>query len=169
MAYLALYGTVGIVREYCQGCCRTALVVDGVKQCCDKPLVSYAQGYKRMVGAEPKRRSLKKWEKEAILTEQENRCLYCGHTFGALVRLYRGRRLVEVFLKVQWDHVLPFIHTYNNDLENFAAACQICNHYKRDRIFTDLEEARIYVAERWERASSNVGKTMPTVQNILSD
>lgn len=165
MAHLALYGTLGIVRTYCQECQRTCLVIDNVKQCCDQPMEGYAKGVRRIVGTEPKRKQPNKWQKEAILEEQDYRCLYCGRRFGAVITL-RGKTFQ---LRLQWDHVLPFIQTHNNDVDNFAASCHVCNYYKRDRIFTDLEEARIYVAERWERANSYVHKNLPSVRNILSD
>lgn len=166
MAYLALYGSVGVIREFCQQCQRHCLVIDNVKQCCDQPLNKDAKGVKRIAGAAPpKRKQPNRAEKEAILLEQDYRCLYCGQRFGAIVK----RKGKEFPLRCEWDHILPFIHTHNNNIENFAASCHVCNAFKHDKIFGDLEEVRIYVAERWERTNNDVGKNLPTVRNIFSD
>jgi DNA-directed RNA polymerase subunit RPC12/RpoP len=148
MAYLALYGTIGILRTFCEECELNCLVVDDIKQCCDKPIREVAKGVKRMTGPiEPKRRYLKESEKEEILEKQDYRCTYCEQRFGATV-FYKLR---ETILKITWDHVFPFVYTHNNDLENFVACCHICNSWKRARIFNNINEVKVYVTEKWQR------------------
>ena len=48
---------------------------------------------------------------------------------------------------LHWDHLLPFAFSYNNTDGNFVAACSICNHIKRDRIFDKIQDAIEYVRD----------------------
>ncbi|TLZ87260.1 MAG: hypothetical protein E6K00_05760 [Methanobacteriota archaeon] len=50
-----------------------------------------------------------------------------------------------IYLKVNWDHFVPFAYSQNNYAYNFVAACQICNGIKGSSTFRTLEEARVYV------------------------
>jgi hypothetical protein len=94
-----------------------------------------------MSQAQDRRKGPNAAEKKLILELQGNRCLYCEMLFGSAIE--RKGRLI--FLKVNWDHFVPFAYTQNNYAYNFVAACQICNGIKSSHLFKTLEEARIYV------------------------
>jgi 5-methylcytosine-specific restriction endonuclease McrA len=80
-------------------------------------------------------------EKRLILENQGRRCLYCQRMFGSAV-IRKGK---IVWLKVTWDHVVPFSYSQNNHGHNFAAACQICNGLKGSLMFATIEEARTHI------------------------
>lgn len=85
--------------------------------------------------AESIRRKPKKKDRDRILEEQQYKCFYCFVPF-------------DVFNKHVWDHVEPWAYSQHNGASNFVAACAPCNSSKSDRIFTNLDEARLYLAER---------------------
>lgn len=158
MARLALYGNVGIPRVYCQDCQRNALVIKGIKQCCDQKDADEVKGVERIIEPEGHRKhGPPKAEQEALLTAQGYRCLYCDKRLGSTA-WYKGKRVV---LKLHWDHVIPYEYGQNNDVSNFVAACHVCNHWKSDFVFNSLEEIQVYVGEKWQRAETNVGKNLP--------
>lgn len=165
MARIALYGNIGIIRSYCQDCERTALVLSGIKQCCDRPLAEDVTGTERIIEPEAVKRQPNAREKRVILNRQHDRCLYCGRRFSSLV-WYKGKQIV---LRLNWDHVLPFEYCRDNADGNFVAACHVCNHWKSDRIFNYLEEIQVYVTEKWQRVETDVGKALPSMRGYLSD
>jgi CRISPR/Cas system Type II protein with McrA/HNH and RuvC-like nuclease domain len=84
------------------------------------------------------------FERDYILKKQKNLCYYCGFKFGTLI----NKKEPLVWLKVQWDHIVPYSFGYNNDFDNFVAACQLCNKIKTDKIFDSPIEAIKYVNSR---------------------
>lgn len=158
-SHLAVYGNVGIIRAECPGCGDVSLVVDGRSACCAGVVEDRPETWKRMVEPEFARKQPCASDKRVILSEQDNRCLYCEGRFGSHI-WHKGK---HVRLIVRWDHVIPFAFNGNNDGHNFAAACQICNAIKSDKIFTSLEEARAHIA-----AQRNLTET-PVRLSSLSD
>jgi CRISPR/Cas system Type II protein with McrA/HNH and RuvC-like nuclease domain len=165
MARVALYGNVGITRTYCEDCRRTALVLRGIKQCCDSRLTEDVNGVERIIQPEDVKRHPSRSEKIKILNRQHDRCLYCGRRFGSTA-WYKGKQIV---LRLNWDHVLPFEYSRDNSAGNFVAVCHICNHWKSDLIFTFLEEIQVYVTEKWERVETDLGKNLPGMRNQLPE
>ncbi len=84
-------------------------------------------------------------QREDILNRQGNRCLYCDNEFGARVR----RLGKPVVLQLNWDHFVPYAYGQTNDGANWVAACHVCNGSKSGRMFDTVNEARIYIRERW--------------------
>lgn len=78
-------------------------------------------------------------------------CFYCDREFGSVVWVKRERTL-----RVHWDHVTPYVHTFDNREVNFVAACQICNGWKSDKVFDTIEEIRGYLQRKWDKAMSSV-------------
>lgn len=163
MTNLALYGNVGIIRAFCQECQRTALVVEGIRQCCDQILNEEVNGTERIIEPEAIKRQPNTREKIVILHRQHDRCLYCDRRLGSLI-WYKGKR---VTLRVNYDHVLPFEYARDNSLGNFVAACHVCNHWKSNKLFNCLEEIQVYVTEKWQRAETDVGKNLPGMRDCL--
>ena len=139
--HYALYGNVAMQREYCVHCRGYAFVADGKLNCCGTASDFDSSRVKRMSLAQDRRRGPNAEEQRIILELQGNRCLYCEQTFGTPVM--KRNRLI--YLKVNWDHFVPFSYSQNNYGYNFVAACQICNGIKSSHMFKTLEEARIYV------------------------
>ncbi len=81
---------------------------------------------------------------EQILAEQDNRCFYCGATFGDVASRYGS--LVAV--KVAWDHALPFSYSQRNPEANWVAACSVCNSIKSNHVFDSIDDARRCIRER---------------------
>jgi hypothetical protein len=145
--YVALYGNVKIEKQWCADCDGYSFVVDGKLVCCDTPVGDLPERYKRESQPEDRRQTLKKSDKEGILARQEDRCFYCGRTFGSIV--YRKAR--PTILRVNFDHMVPYSLTMNNNPINIVAACQICNGIKSDFCFQTLEEAQIYILGKWQQ------------------
>jgi len=128
-------------REYCVHCRQQTFILDGKLACCGTPTEFDSNRTKRVSEAQDRRKGPNAEERRVILELQGNRCLYCELLFGAPVE--RRNRLL--FLKVNWDHFVPFSYTQNNYAYNFVAACQICNGIKSNLMFKTLEEARVYI------------------------
>jgi hypothetical protein len=96
---------------------------------------------KRMSQAPDVRRQPTAGEKRVILALQENRCLYCLKPFNSAV-IRKGKL---TWLRVTWDHLVPFSYSQDNNVVNFGAACQICNGIKGSLMFVTIEEARTYI------------------------
>lgn len=144
--HLALYGRVAIRREYCNACQTSAFVIQGVLQCCDRPIDTSEppSRYKRVVEPEQLRKLPVLAKRQAQIELQNNRCFYCDHELGSYV--IRGTKRIK--LRTHWDHQLPYVLTQNNDISNFVAACHICNGIKYCHVFQTVEEAKIYIAAK---------------------
>jgi hypothetical protein len=146
--HIAIYGRVQLQRGYCTTCQRIALITDNVFQCCGSQANQPSKiiQYKRMSISPQFRRSPCKKRRDEILERQENRCLYCDRLFGSFV--FRYDRLIR--LRLHWDHLVPWAYDQNNEHVNFGAACHICNGIKSNLMFRSVEDAKIYIAEKWK-------------------
>jgi len=117
-----------------------ALVVDGLSGCCNAQLPEPPSGIPviRMTQAKHKRRSIPQWERDAIIAEQDGKCLYCKEEFGR----------PPLFLRAVMDHLAPFSHTRNDCTTNLAAACDRCNALKSNLCFETLGEAIDYIRRK---------------------
>ena len=165
MARLALYGNVGLLRTFCDECQQTCLVVRGLKQCCNRPEgdPDAVVGAERISEPDSRKKQPTKAEKIRILRRQDYRCLYCERRLESSA-WYKGK---YILLRINWDHVLPFEYSRSNEPENFVACCHVCNHWKSSRIFTYLEEIQVYVAEKWQRVETDVGKNLPGMRSHI--
>lgn len=139
------------------------MVVDGLMACCDRPVSDADQKptvARRMSEPVQKRKPASAAIRRRILKQQGDVCLYCSRSFGALVAL-NGR---ERILRLQWDHRLPYAYSFNNQDDNFAAACHVCNAWKSDLVFQTLEEARIHLALKWAQAESEKPESEPMLK-----
>lgn len=144
--YLGLYGNVGLTKARCSDCKVYAFVIDGKLACCDTPINAMPQKVQREASPEQERRLPPLTERRAQLERQEHRCFYCERSFGS--RVFRGTR--GATLQVNWDHVIPYAYSQNNSAVNFVAACHICNGIKSSHLFPSLDEAKQYIASKWE-------------------
>lgn len=141
---MAVYGSVSLERGYCKDCGQMAIIKNGLLQCCDSPAEGLPNKFERMSEPFFGRRTPTKSEKDRILNNQENKCFYCGVTFGSM----RFRNGSPFTVKIEWDHQLPFIYSQNNRAENFVAACVVCNRIKSSHVFQTVEEAQVHLADR---------------------
>lgn len=140
------YGNVQIPRIYCSRCRTWAMVVRGVRQCCDyETEVEYVK-VRRMVNPEAVRRRPPLKARKLLLEQYRHACAYCERIFGDWT-LYHGE-WKKILLA--WDHQIPFVHNQNNQTSNFLPSCRVCNGWKSDKIFQTLEEVKVYVALRWQ-------------------
>lgn len=134
--HIAYYGNVAIERRKCPDCHRFAFVIEGKMACCDREIddgLDWPVKRKRMSICPPGRVGPSDRIKLAILTAQEDKCLYCLRTFGRSV--WKGTR--RVVLKINWDHLEPYVYAQNNSGTNFVAACHLCNKFKGSLMFPD--------------------------------
>lgn len=142
---LAVYGNTPLPKAYCPSCKTMSFVSDGNFVCCGREAVGFKpKKFKRE--SEPiqarKRPSVSK--REEMLEKQEHCCFYCGVPFGSVQ--YRKDKMVTI--RINWDHSLPYSYSQNNHADNFVAACHVCNGIKSDKIFQDVDEARLFLAQR---------------------
>ena len=148
--YIGLYGNIKIPKGYCSSCEGYAFVIDNKLACCDKEYTVIPKKFKRISEPEQKRKRLKRAEQHTILTEQDYRCFYCDRAFGTTITFPTK----QSFLKIEWDHLVPFKYQQNNHKCNVVAACQFCNAWKRALVFQTVEEARIYLYDCWKKAET---------------
>lgn len=147
-SYIALYGNVALEKGYCPDCGSYAFVEKGILTCCDKILKDRpnTMEYVRECIPEQARRKPSAKQRNKQLEEQDYRCFYCGRSIGSFV--FRGDK--AIMLRIHWDHLVPYALTQNNNNSNFVAACHICNLFKSSHVFQTVEEAQVYLAEKWE-------------------
>lgn len=144
----AIYGNVELERMYCKECQSMTFVIDEIKSCCGELAVKkIGKHIEYIINPRDKRKRLSKAEKEEILNVQDGNCFYCGNKFGSLYT--RGSYIGT--LTVHWDHVVPFSFSRNNNQENIVASCNVCNLYKSNRMFDNVEELRKYLKSRFEQ------------------
>lgn len=146
--YRGLYGQVAIDKQYCWMCRRHAFVIDGLIQCCDRPVSGMPQSVKREICPEFERRLPSLVARRECLERQNNRCLYCEREFGTVV--FRGLR--KRVLKINWDHVVPWAYSQDNRDANFVAACCVCNGLKSSTLYPSLESAQVDLRHKWTEA-----------------
>lgn len=145
-SFIALYGPIQILKAYCGDCDGTVFVIKGNLACCGKPFVDEQdithRRSKRISECEQAKRGPSLAVRTMILKLQEGRCFYCDQLFG--LRRY-GRSM-----KLHWDHKVPYAYSQNNTTDNFVAACATCNMWKGALMFDTIEQARVYLAGKWE-------------------
>jgi 5-methylcytosine-specific restriction endonuclease McrA len=92
-------------------------------------------------------------ERRRVLRQQEHRCYYCERKFGSVVFLKNRKRT----LTVNWDHCVPYCYSGDNGVQNFVAACRFCNGWKGSLMFNSLDEARVYLYGKWQKAQTERG------------
>jgi 5-methylcytosine-specific restriction endonuclease McrA len=139
--HLALYGNEGIQRALCPECEEWSFVIDGEIVCCDIPIQKKPKKTKRISDVHFKRRKPSPLIQRKILEDQDYCCLYCDvNVYGYT---YKKERPVKV--RLNWDHMVPYIYSGNNKEDNFAAACHVCNGIKSDMMFETIDDARLYI------------------------
>jgi 5-methylcytosine-specific restriction endonuclease McrA len=91
------------------------------------------------------RRILKK-----LVERAEGKCVYCDRYFGSHIPFLGGKR--PYILYASLDHFIPINRSGTDDESNLLAACRLCNAWKVDSVFDDIQAARNYLRERWESA-----------------
>lgn len=144
---LGMYGNTGIPRKMCPDCCQYSFVIEKQFTCCGRLVDVRPENFQQMSTASGCRRKPSKREREQILHVQNDCCLYCCRKFGSTLEVF-GK---TVFVSIRWDHWVPIAYRTDNRFKNFVAACQKCNAWKGSKVFETLEEARNYLARRWDR------------------
>jgi len=150
--HLAVYGHIAIPRGYCRSCKQWTLVIKGVRACCDVQEEEKPSSIIKRICEPAQKRKLPplQWKREQ-LARQNYRCFYCNREFGTYYkRKGRERRVV-----LNWDHKVPYSYSQDNHTYNIIAACSICNRFKYDKVFRTVEEAQIYVLEKWSSFSTD--------------
>ena len=140
------YGNVQIPRIYCSRCKTWAMVLEGIRQCCEYETEVEIVKVKRMVNPEAVRRRPPLKDRTRLLAEYQQGCAYCERKFGDWTR-YHGE-WKKVWLA--WDHQIPFVHSQNNATSNYLPSCRTCNNWKYSKMFQTLEEVKVYVALKWQ-------------------
>lgn len=143
--YVGLYGNVHLMKGWCENCRDFSFIIDGVLECCEVNITADPKRYKRETHPEQRRKPLSKKRKQDQIDVQENKCFYCNRSFGTTV----FRKNKPVRLRVHYDHLVPYAYTQDNTKENFVAACHVCNVIKSSLVFQTVEEAQIYILDKW--------------------
>lgn len=142
---VCLFGNVQIPKVRCPECGDTVLAPRDVTVCCEIRVEVSVTKIVRVSEPDPDspRLRLSTKAKAEILAEQADRCLYCQRRLGSLV--YRKGK--PVLLRCVWDHMIPYSYCANSHPRNIAAACHVCNGIKSSRVFSGLDEARVFILQ----------------------
>ncbi len=144
--YIGIYGNIQLPKGYCPRCKMSAFIIDGKLQCCAKPSGSSPKRFKRESQPAHHRKPVPRKIKRELLKMQDHRCFYCEREFETCV--YRGNKVFR--LRIDWDHMVPFAYSQNNYPWNYVAACHVCNRLKSSLCFRSIDEAKVYLANRWK-------------------
>ena len=144
-AIKAIFGSVMMLRIFCENCGSEAFVIDGKMACCGKPVdleeVKQAKRKRESISSDRHGKPPRSVQKE-ILKHQLYQCIYCG------VGL-RGKRIIN------FDHFIPFSYLGSGN-KNFVASCEDCNKIKSSMLFDSIIEAQVYIqAEREKKTLKN--------------
>ena len=139
-----LYGNIALFRIYCKSCRQMSFVIDGILQCCEVPLKK-PESYiaKRESETEHKRKVIPQAIRDAVLSSQHGRCIYCD--CDLMKPKWDAEKVKYIKHQIHFDHLIPWSHNGCNQLKNIVAACSECNMIKSSLIFDSLEEAQIYI------------------------
>ena len=149
---IAIYGSVGLKRVYCDYCKRMAFVIDGRKQCCDRKESTAIESCYKMSDSYSKRKHYSPAVVKKIIEKQNNLCLYCGNEFGYLY--FRDNKIIKSTIHI--DHLSPFSFSLDNGMGNLRASCNLCNLFKTDKIFDSIGEVKEYVIKKREQKGIEV-------------
>lgn len=149
-SYLAVYGNTGIKKAWRKECKAFGFIVNDERGCCGAPFTYNPKRWKRESLPCGFREKPGNALGRQILESQQHKCLYCDKQFGSLVWVKNVRKR----LRHVWDHRIPFAFLRGNPKSNWVASCQVCNGWKSDLLFNNLEEIRVYVAVKWEKSVS---------------
>lgn len=141
---MALYGTMALERTFCTTCNTFSFVRRGEFVCCGSQAAAVPEKYERIAATVRARKPPPKHVQMRILSEQDNRCIYCGEKFGTV----KERKGKPVTLVLNWDHKLPWAFSRYNRSVNISAACHVCNGIKSDKIFETIGGAQIHIEKR---------------------
>src|SRR3990167_11031147 len=132
---MALYGNIAIEKAICPECGKSSFVRNGESVCCSEPVDGLPSRFKRESLSPDVRKLPPVGERRRVLELQENCCFYCGAGFGT-----RHQRKGRWFtIRVHWDHQVPYSFSQDNRPVNFVAACHVCNLFKSNKVFADVE------------------------------
>lgn len=144
----AIYGSVMLLKDYCNNCKCSAFIIDGCFTCCGEIVRKEYDSEKKIreCEGEDKRSIIPKKLKNKILEQQEGRCIYCEKQFDEYV--WDQKRSKYTKLRVCYDHFAAWTSSRDNHEENLYASCQICNGIKSDKFFYNLISAKEFINER---------------------
>ena len=133
------YGGIIIERGLCTVCNDPCIICfDDTSSCCNAPVKRFSKGIVvKETQAALRRKKPSPELREKILSAQDNKCFWCGRSFGSYI--LSPKDIVSV-LKPVWDHYTPY--SYSGDNTHFVASCSRCNFHKSSFIITtkDSEE-----------------------------
>lgn len=145
------YGAIIIERGICSACGDPCIICfDDTSSCCSAPVSRFKSGIvvKETQGI-LKRKRPNKATKEAILEKQDNKCFWCGRSFGSYIISPKN---IVYKLSPVWDHYIPYSLTGDNT--GFVASCSRCNLHKSAFIITSKtseQELRTRLIKNWYR------------------
>ncbi len=138
---LHIYGSTVLESDFCERCGADSFIIQGKLVCCGSlPPHESWKDLKIEIDTSNKRRKRPPWyQRQEILSEQNNCCFYCEDEFGTWRHVSGTPRIVQL----QWDHVVPF--SFNGNNYEFVAACRECNQAKGALHFSDALEAKQFL------------------------
>jgi hypothetical protein len=137
------YGRITLLKRFCPTCHSYAIVVENKLGCCGRTVGDWAGEFmikhKRECETPGLRVQLSPRNKRKILSFQGHQCVYCGCRIGC-----KG-------VAVEFDHFVSYAFTGDNGPLNMVASCRECNQMKSSRLFSSIEEARVYILNEREK------------------
>jgi hypothetical protein len=139
------YGETLLIRGYCKKCHQVSFIIDGYFSCCGNAAPFPTKINYRREATTTKRMYCPKKIKEQLLIKQFNRCIWCGYEFTDILYNYKTDK--TCVLEPIYDHKIPFSYS-GNLLDNWVAACSICNGIKSNKYFPNYKEAYQFIGKR---------------------
>lgn len=143
-----IYGSATLAKVYCNKCQCRAFVIDGLKQCCLTELsnIPEKETIKREALGETERSIIPKKLIKELLLKQENKCIYCEHSFDKLFWDRTKSKFIKLI--VNTDHFVCWNYSRDNSQGNIYISCHICNGIKHSKHFSDVISAKEFINER---------------------
>jgi len=144
-------GRVILYRERCPECGEWNISENNKFECTWCSSIYRDQEYikiRQLTNSMYKRKHFTKKQKEIVWERQDGHCYWCNRKFGTY---YMKRSKVQK-LKMHMDHRMPYSYLPNDNLKNICGACSICNQFKHNKIFNNIQECKKYLVDKWECA-----------------
>jgi len=155
-----IYGKIEMYRLYCPLCKNRLLDSVGDFYCECGFSIKRNEWDRLVYEAITKRYNCPAHIRRELKSKQNGKCYWCNRPLGTL---YEKDGKIKT-LKIHYDHKVPFYFIRSNPDRNWCIACNICNLFKRNRLYRKESKMREYLLKKWDEKLKK--KTIMIIGNL---
>ena len=149
MATRVIYGNVTMYRKKCPKCKMEILTGDSWFKCdCGYDSTRDKKIRRTIIETRVRREKCPHAVKKQLQENQQGRCHWCFREFE--MPYWQSGKIR--FLKMKYDHKVPYSYEQRNRKDNWCIACNKCNQWKSNWLFDTEDDCREYLRTKWEQS-----------------